>query len=146
MYKLVINVNPNTRIFIESGEISQDVHLAGNSDPILSATSHGRKCGRLKQTYCGPGVKSKIRLDNVPPEFVAAGLAPALATPALAASALGAGFVPPALAFGAGFVPPALAFGAGFGTGFVPPALAFGAGFGTGFGVSPFSPFGRGIC
>lgn len=121
------------------------------SDPIVSAMGHHhkrrRRDGKFKQSYCAPGVKSKIKLDGVPPAFgLAAGVAAtdiatggALATTAALASPFA--FGAPALATTAALTSP-FAFGAGLG---VSP-FGFGAGlgvsplgFGTGFGAGAFA-------
>lgn len=139
MSKLNIQLNPNTLISIETKGPGYEERYAG---------SGRRHCGKFKQTYCGPGLKSKLEFDGPPPpELFLPSVVPA-AFPAFsglptAIPAFSAAAVSP-FGFGAG-----LGVGAGLGCGVGPLGAAavasgFGLGpFGTGFGVNPFGFGGR---
>lgn len=113
-----------------------------DNDPILSAMGHRRRksCGKFKQTYCAPGIKSRLKLDGVPPplpvqaeiaqNYLPLGVAPVASSVAAAAvPAYGVGYG--AVGYGA------VGYGVGYGAGYGVPAygVGYGAGLGVGVGV-----------
>jgi hypothetical protein len=123
------------RVTVESHDtqntsaVESKIHsMAGAPDPVISAQHHHRgKQGTFKQSYCGPGIETSVKIKGPPPPFLLG--AEAVAVPAISAV--------PAVGYGAAVASAIPSYGYGYGT-------APSVGYGYGAAVAPSVGYGYG--